>query len=407
MIKGLTDQKRRKSIYSAILHKGERKPPTGYGFGKDLNNLFRLELKDPLLKGILEEMGIKKMGSSSDPLDFVTDSLTVFLASENIEEAFVTSMQLWDATGLVQECDREKIYHKRVLYADQYNQERSRMEPCNAPCPMDKPGVGVQIPCVKGCQKSGTLLFHIPQFIDNGCNKPCKLHVQSYEDFNSILNDLEKIQEEFGSIFKSPGDFPCARGVIPLVLKRVKVGVKKPTFEAKKDPKGNPLRDGKGKTIYEMVTIAGREVPKRTSKKADGVMWAVTIEVDPTWVKNYYRWEEIKKVKSLGYAPNPKLLKGLDVIDVPSVEVIDPTILPAAEVPVLPEATLGEGEFKQIQKFLYSPTVMPLWGKNEKEARENFFKVLLSTFEVAKPTDISLSKYEAVQELLFTGKVEF
>lgn len=357
-IKGLTDKRRVKpSFYSAVLHNGGRKnSKSKRKFGDDLKNYFRLELRDPNLKYTLKEMGIPPLKSSqlttkdgivnptANEDDYLVETLDIFLASDDPEKAFKTSMQLWDHSGLLQDCDRQTILSKRENYTDIFGHNRTRMKETNQACPMADQDVSV--PCTKGCQRSGTLEFYVPQFVDTGgTSKSCKLDVSGFYHFCSILESLEKIKEEFGSILSAPEEYPCYRGIIPLILKRIKIPIKRPVFEQN-----------------VTVTQAGKKVPKRSGKKANSHAWVVTLEVNPIWKQGYYAWLQHKQIKKLGYSPSVELIRQIPGVD----STIDVTSTVVEDPKMLPQSCLGDSQWQELRQIWNSGDRHDSW-QSERE----------------------------------------
>lgn len=386
-IQGLTNYG---SFFSAVFHKGGRKPEKGYGFGKDLNNYLRIELKDPSLKYSLLDSGIKKLPpklntlegevltNSVDNLDYYHEYFNIFMFDEDIEKTFQTSMQLWDKTGLKQECDRQFIYKERQEYEDRYGHRRSRLFDCQKPCPMESDPLGV--PCVDGCQTSGTLLFFLAPFLDQGSWRECKLEVRSFYDIQAIMSDLNSIKSQFGSIRQAPVGFPGYRGMIPLVLKRIKINIKKPILDKS-----------------EKVQQGGRSVLKRTGQKADSSMWAIAIEVNPDWAKSYYAWKQCQDVIALGYAPQVDLVRQLPGVNV-SAKAIDPTPI----VPDLPEPVevLGDKEWAAIASIFQEKKQHPDW-----ETKEQFSESLRLIYG-CKLNQLPLSEFENICNHLLTKSLD-
>ncbi len=388
-IQGLTNYN---TFYSAVFHKGGRKPEKGYGFGKDLNNFFRVELKDINLKYSLLDSGIKKLPSklntldgevftnSVDNFDYYQEAFSIFLLDSDIDKTFKTSMQLWDKTGLVQECDRQLIYKERKEYEDRYGHNRSRLFDCQNPCPMSSDPLGV--PCVKGCQASGTLLFYLTPFLDQGSWRECKLDVRSFYDIQAIINDLQAIESQFGSIRQAPLGFPGYKGMIPLILKRVKINIKKPILDTT-----DKVQQGAG----------SKPVPRRTGKKADSSMWVIAIEVNPDWAKSYYAWKQCQEVILLGYSPQAHLVRQL-----PGVEISEKSLEPTPTVPDLPEPVevLGDKEWEAIASMFNKKKQHPEW-----ESKEKFCESLRLIYG-CKLKELPLSEFQNILDHLTTKSLE-
>lgn len=377
-IKGLIQKS---NYYPAIIHKGGPKPEKGYGFGKDLNDYFRIELRDPNLKYALLDSGIKKAPATlktaegdviigSPDGNYIAQTLDIFMPGDEID-SFETSMQLWDKTGLVHECDRDKIYQRREEYKDIFENVRTRMVGCDHPCAVKDEAIGVS--CPKGCQSSGILKFYLAPFVDYGTFKECKLTVKSFYDIESIYSSLEAIKQEFGSIHSSPPGFPGYRGMIPLILKRVRIPIKRPILDANK---------------------------KRTGKKADASMWVVAIAVNPDWIKSYYAWQQYQGIKKLGYTPQSDLLRQLPGAsqEIQEVEVVS-SFPDLPEPKSLPVPYLGEEEFKQIGSIFENQKQHPDW-KNKED-----FCASLKAYYGVPITKIELSEFQNVLDHLLTKKL--
>lgn len=310
-INGLTQRSDRtqKSVYYAgVLHKGTRK--INGQFGKDLNELFRFEpFSDLARKALLAAYPTAQLDKNEDVL---LPYLDVFAVSGEVDKTFETWMKGWDASSLKRVCDRKTIVSELAEYTDRYGQPRSRQEPCNKPCPMANDPVGVE--CELGCTQQGELKFYLylPQLLEQGIDlqMPVRMTLTGYSDLQGVYDSLLAIQEEYGSIKRSP--FPCNTlgSVIPLVLRRTKVKIKRPVLDKA--------------SSYE---VAGQKKMGRSAKKADGVTWSVLIEVNPLFRSAFNAWNNAQFVLGQGFKPTQALLSQTGVIDIDSVT---PALLPAA-----------------------------------------------------------------------------
>ena len=273
-----------------ILFKGQKKQEktTKEGkkyqvFGRDLQDKFRLETKDTYLSKLI----LKKNQT------IYIEQLTILLASEEIERSFSTAMTLYDASGLLQKCDRQTIYAKTDYYTDPFGHKRRQLKSCNQPCPVKD----TNSECPYKCKQEGVLLFYIPELLDAGLNKLGKLTLHSFTDIIGISQQLQKIKSQFGSISRSPFPSPNTFNKIPLLLYRNEVKIKRPI-----------IKDG-----------------LRTGKKAEGTTWAVQLAIHPNFVKQWQSYQIAKELHQCGHVPPPALLS--QVYGVPAGEIID--VIPA------------------------------------------------------------------------------
>ena len=223
-IKGINDKEaiaRSQPRIDFRLYKGTKKQNNR--FGKDLNDRFRLESKDESLKKIL----LNNYACEIEDGSVYLSELTILPAFDQIERTFDCAMELYNASGLLQKCAREKIYLKMQSYKDPYGHVRKRPIDTEEPCPV----AGTLENCPHGCHKSGHLHFYIPELLETGLNRLGCLSVHSHSDIIGITQKLQTYQDRFGSIKTPPFASPHTFNLIPYRLSRTKIKIKCPVMQ--------------------------------------------------------------------------------------------------------------------------------------------------------------------------------
>lgn len=250
------------------------------GYGSDLNDYFRFEPYSNAARIALSKIeGAKK----DDNGDVLIPYLDIFLAYETIATTFKVNMKVWDSTGLAQTCDGTTITTIREEYKDSLG-TRTKMVECKKPCAIADSPLGSL--CPNNCKQEGELMFYSPQLINAGVELPVLLTVHAWSDLFSVLECLETIEEQYGSIKSSP--FPCGSfgNLIPLILRRNKTKIRRPVVSNQ----------------------------QRTGKKTSDETWATTLSVNPMWRQAYLAWQQAMNVRSLGYQPSANLLQLTGVV---------------------------------------------------------------------------------------------
>lgn len=300
MLKKLREAREKKasSLWAGHLYKGTRKQSRdGRKIqGEDLKELLRFEpFSDQARKAMLKVPDAKEDKNG----DVLLKHLNIFAGYSDPNKCFNTQNALWDSTGLVRTCDGDTITSEREIYKDVFNHTRSRMVDCIKPCPIADQPLGAS--CPDECKQEGRLIFYVPELIAGGISLPVEMTVHAWSDLFSIEECLENILVEYGDIRTSP--FPCGSfgNLIPLVLRRNLVKVKRPVVENK----------------------------LRTGKKVDGKAWAIAISVNPIWHQAYIRWQQsiaIEKQIGTGTGESHRLY----------LEAVTLEVEPESEKPLLP-----------------------------------------------------------------------
>jgi hypothetical protein len=275
------------------------------GYGEDLNSRIRLTTDNKVVSNILSQNYGKPDGNG----DFLTESLRIYLPFDEVERTFATSMSAYKGSGLEVMCDRTNILKKCVMLEDKKGQYRSLIDVQDTPCPMA--GKSLSMKCQHGCTAQGQLFFYVKELLDSDLMIAGKLTLHSYEDVAYIDTKLREFEEVLGTITNS--DFPCSqyRHKIPFILSRTQVKIKAPIIEG----------------------------GLRTGKKGDRVIWAMSLTVDPQYMKLRRAWMEMQERVNRQLPVSQSVVKGLlrgdtsvmDYIDVES-EVVEPQrLLPPVE----------------------------------------------------------------------------
>lgn len=253
------------------LYKGDKKQKNR--FGVDLKNQFRLESSDGYLRRIIaNNYPVTQKGDS-----LLLESLNILPAFEKIEDTFDCSMELYNASGLIQKCDRDKIFLQMEEFTDPFGHRRKRSVNADKPCPVR----GSLEECPHKCQKTGHLYFYVPELLEAGLNRLGCLSVHSFSDLIGIAQKLSHYQKNFGSIKTPPFASPETFNLIPYKLSRQEIKIKRPIIE-----------DG-----------------KRTGRKSTGTTWAVQLEIEPTWLSQWQNYQRLSALQQLGFAPSPTLIE--------------------------------------------------------------------------------------------------
>ena len=311
-IAGLTDN--RSNDYRILgrveltVFKGDRKPKTGYGFGKDLNQKLRITTSNRIALTALKQSG--KYGQPNADGDFLTDSINVYFPFDEVERTFSTNMKAYSASGLEIVCDRHTITKQCVPTKDDKGNVFRPIVDVSKECPMRGRGIGEQ--CTNNCVKEGKLYFYIQELMAVDMMFPVCLTTHSYEDLTYLTDTLNQFKQMIGSITDSPFPAYQYRHKIPFVLSRSEVKIKRPVVADK----------------------------LRTGKKSDSTTWALTLQVNAEWMKLHRKWQQVREMEARNMLISQATVRGLlagdssTVIDVEYGE--QQAIAPAIEVQALP-----------------------------------------------------------------------
>lgn len=286
-INGLRKNKNN-SMWSCTVSKGARKQGS---VGRDLNSeLLRVTPCNHMVGNILK----RHYGVQPDENgDLLLPYLNIFLSSDKIEETFDCSMKLWSASRLEMVCDRQCVRQKIENYTDMFGNPRTRMREVNEPCVIADQELGVQ--CPRGCTQEGVLTFYIAELAKNGINQLAKMTLKAWTDLEGVNAQLEEIEEIYGSIKSAQIPSEELGNMIPLILGRSIVKIKRPVLEM-----------SGGKPVYSEVN---GKVAKRTGKKTEATHWAISISVRPDFALKFSAFQTLILQKQLGYEPSLNLLE--------------------------------------------------------------------------------------------------
>lgn len=300
-IRGLTDQRRELNSLGRIeisVFKGARKGERTAG--KDLNNRLRVSTTNKVAA-----IHLKKYSEPDANGDFYTEALNIYLAFDEIDRTFNCNMKSHSASGLEIVCDRHTISKKCVPQKDAKGNVWRPLVNVDEPCPMrDKGFVGE---CPNKCQKEGQFYFYIRELLDKDLMLAGRITCHGFEDLTYLNTRLEEYREMFGSLTRSPFPAHQYRHKIPFILSRTQVKIKRPVV----DKDNNYVRTG---------------------KKTDGTTWALTLQVDPTYMELYRRWQLMEELRMRQLPVSANAVLGLIQGDI---SVIDAEIVEAAK-PALP-----------------------------------------------------------------------
>lgn len=237
--------------------------------GKDYNNQsLRIASNNKLIMSKLSQ-SYETLDSNGD---IITPFIRIYLAYEEIEKVFQTSLRKHTKSGLEIVCDRQAIIQEMVTVKDYKGNVVRELQECNKPCPVAGKHLGYE--CQNGCKAQGVLYFYIQElFNDSGCHYPCKLTTHSNEDLLYIGDEtagfLKSTLDELGSICTPPFPIPKWKHHIPFILTRTEVLVKRPILE-------NNLKTG---------------------KKSDDTHWALSLSVDPEYLHLHELWKQYEEMK--------------------------------------------------------------------------------------------------------------
>jgi hypothetical protein len=279
------------SMWSATVSKGMRKEKN---VGRDLNSeLLRVTPCNATVANIIKTHYKVEPDQNGD---FLLSHLNIFCSTNFIETTFECSMKLWSASRLEQVCDRTCISKKVEEYVDMFGNPRTRMKTVSEPCAIADQELGVQ--CPRGCTQEGVLTFYIAELVYNGIGQCAKMTLKAWTDLEGVNAQLEEIEQTYGNI--KLADFPTGCNMIPLVLGRSQVKIKRPVIQMEN-----------GKPVY----AEGTRVARRTGKKAEAIHWAISISVRPDFALKFSAFQTMVLQKQLGYQPSMNLLKqaGLEI----------------------------------------------------------------------------------------------
>lgn len=298
-IRGLTAREQSDNISSLgrieiSVFKGKRK--NGNQFGHDLGQYLRIATNNKMAQLMLRQSG--SYGVPDENGDFITDKLNIYLAYDDPEKTFQTSMKSYDASGLKIVCDRYTICKRRVETTDSKGNVFRPIKDVSDVCPI-RNSESLAESCEHGCNKEGNFYFFIKELFDKDVMIPCVLTTHAYQDLTYLTDTLFLIQEMIGSITISPFPAMQYRHHIPFFLVRTEVKMKRPVIS-------NNVRTG---------------------KKADSKHFALSLQIDPVFMELHRKWQMMKELESRKLLVSSATVMGLlsgnaeTVIDVESVVV--------------------------------------------------------------------------------------
>ncbi|MBH8566757.1 hypothetical protein I8748_32175 [Nostoc sp. CENA67] len=340
-IRGLTDQRKEFNCLGRIeisVFKGGRKGEKTAG--KDLANKLRITTTNNVAKTIL-----KRYSEPDNNGDFYTEALNIYLPFDEVEKTFNCSMKAHTTSGLELVCDRHTITKRCIPTKDGKGNVWRPLVDVEEVCPMrDKGFTG---DCPNRCVKEGQFYFYIRELLDRDMMLPARITVHGFEDLTYLNTKLEEYKELIGSLTRSPFPAHQYRHKIPFILSRTQVKIKQPIT----DKDNNYVRTG---------------------KKTDRIIWALTLQIDPTWMELYRCWQLMEELKfrQLPVSQNAVLglLKGdTSIIDAEIVEVSqEPKTLPPSRADRLRSRILElANQYEELTGVAYE--LPDLYAKNEDE----------------------------------------
>ncbi|MDJ0591278.1 MAG: hypothetical protein QNJ72_14985 [Pleurocapsa sp. MO_226.B13] len=336
-IKGLNDKVtlKRKAIKPAItVWKGAKKSPKSAG--KNLNNLFRIEVPEHL-KPILKEVYAAEENQGS----LLVDRLNLVPAYEDEFKTFDSKMAAYTASRPLHFCDRETIHTEFICDKQNYFQPVVADKPC--------PVAGTNHECPLKCSRTGDFYFYIWELLLSGSAEFARLQVHGVEDNQHIAEVLDTTKLELGAIKNSPFANEETRTYIVYQMTRRKITSKFPV----------------------------KENGVRTQKRGTKDDWVVNLTLHPIWRSRYDYYQQQQQLLALNYQPSMKLIEqvhGENLIEVRSQnsEVRSKNLLPLTSY-LLPKNQDAQGltQFKQQLAVAY---------RNNAWTKEGWQAMMLDTF---------------------------
>lgn len=267
-ITGLNDSntlKKKSIFYSITVWKGEKQ--TAKAAGKNLNNLFRIEVPE-YLKPALRNIGYQERNGS-----LYTEQINLVPACDDKLLCFDSKMTLYNASQPIQFCDRSIIHTKFILDEQNYVKPKENNETC--------PVAGTNHKCPHGCVVTGDFYFYIWELLDKGFNEVARLQVHGIKDNQNIANFLDQTKANIGSIFTSPFTNQTTKFYIIYKLTRQVIKSKFPIIEA------------------------GKRTAKRGTKKD----WIVNLNFNPIWLNRYNNYQQVKMLQAANHQPSMRLIE--------------------------------------------------------------------------------------------------
>ena len=358
-ILGLTTEEDPNATYNVLgaafikCYKGARKSGSGSGTrpGADLNQKIRLVTSHSRAVKILRELYAKadpEGGASIEALggDLLVESLNIYLALNDIEKTFESSMKSFDGSGLKFMCDRATIY-KEAVNVETYRGKRRILRDCDRACPLKGTD---DWDCPNECKPNAILHFYVREMYDLDLVVHAQFETKAYGDISNLTKRLKDIFKEIGSVARSP--YPCywTKHRIPLILTRVKNTRKRPDFS--------------------------------TGKKSAMSYWDLDIQVDPVWMDWYRKQSLMEDLMKRGLQPSKATVIGLMTggevsINIDAIAVEDIPALPEAYTRTTTVASNAQPETVEVSE----PTILVSPRPTEKKAKPNAIALLMAAFE--------------------------
>lgn len=319
-------------------YKGARKTGSGESTrpGADLKEKIRVVTSHKRAIAILKDLWGNPT-PNNDPFtdnakpqgEWLREELHLYLALEDPELTFETSMKAFDGTGVQLMCDRQRI-HKEATTIQTYKGTRRVLKDCSKPCVLADSDPD-DWDCPLGCKPAGILHFYLRECLDNDAMIHAQFETKAFGDVPQIMKKLRAIKNELGSISQSP--VPCywTRHKIPLILSRVMRGRKRPVTEVK------PQNEWKGRS----------KEYRFTGKKGDAEFYDLDLQVDPVWMDWYRKQKLLEELRARGLNPSREVVVGLlsgdiaiDVQAITSSVVEIPALPPLSQPPVVEQSAV-------------------------------------------------------------------
>lgn len=333
-------------------YKGDRKTGSGDSTrpGKDLKEKIRVVTAHRRVTNILTDCYGSPVAIGNDPFeenskkpsgDWHVDELNVYLALDDIDLTFETSMKAFDRSGTLLMCDRRTIL-KEAQTIQTYKGQRRVMKTCNKPCALADSDEN-DWDCPLGCKPAGILHFYIRECLDLDVMVHAQFETKAFGDVPNIMKRLRAIKQELGSLTQSP--YPCywTRHKIPLVISRVARKRSRPDVATKTE---------NGKKRYEF-----------TGKKADGEFYDLDIQVDPVWMDWYRKQRLLEELLQRGLNPTADVVAGLMTGDA----TIDVKAIATSVSPALPQSLATEDSPQVVQTAVAPDSTSGLVGQSQSQ----------------------------------------
>ena len=401
-IYGMDDEKTLKSTDPScqiFIWKGDPKPSNSPG--KDLGELFRVQIGDALLRDrfariyqrrgdFLEAKTLSvegKNGKKKQEEFLYVKKLNVYLAYNDWQKAFFTVEKNQKGRNTIWNCNRQVIYEEYLEEKDWVGNVRRYPAPCDKPC--QAPPENVHVDCPAGCQKNGFLYFYLWEFADYNKFPLCRINTHAYCDFYALPRELKNIFALYGGVRTSPLEVPGFGREIAYTLTRRETPINRP--------------------ITQPDYSTGKKRNLRTGKKAEGTHWGLSLSIMPEWSQQFKAIQTVNQVRALGGVPSSLALKAAYSDAVVEAEIIsEPPAIATQQKPV----NLAEVVATLATEDVWIPAEADLDGLKELLKQYNWtkeqFNSLLAKHDLewSQIRTMNLSQWECITQAIQSSEAK-